>query len=165
MSRPVVNVIAVILLLGLAGGGILGWMALTRDRVAILSYRVQLAEGASMREVIEKEEKLIKSNQVLKQVIGNLGLIEQWRMDSEEEALAHMRRKLILKEDRLAAEVRVLYRDRKQARALEILQEIKGVFTPVRIEAVGKNELPPLAPKDADALEGGFKQAPLPLSP
>ena len=149
------------------GGGILGWMA--RDRVGILSYRLQVEEGASRREVIEKEEKLMKSDQVLKQVIENLGLIEQWRMDSEEEALAHMRSKLILKEnrlgeDRLGVRVRVLYRDRKQARAFEVLQEIKKIFTPVRIEAVRKNDLPPLAPRDP-ASEGGSKQSPLPVSP
>ena len=123
-----------------------------------------------MWEVIEKEEKLMKSDQVLKQVIKNLGLIDQWRMDSEEEALAHMRSKLILKEDRLGEDrlgvrVRVLYRDRKQARALEILQEIKKIFTPVRLEAVRKNELLPIAPRDAEASEGGFKQTPLPVNP
>ena len=175
MSRPVVIVIALILLLGLLGGGILGWMSLNRDRVGVLKYQVQVAEGVSMREVIEKEEKLMKSDQVLKQVIKNLGLIDQWRMDSEEEALAHMRSKLILKEDRVGEDragedragvrVRVLYRDRKQARALEILQEIKKIFTPVRLEAVRKNELLPIAPRDAEASEGGFKQTPLPVSP
>ena len=166
MSRPVVIVIAVILLLGLVGGGILGWMVLTRDRVGVLSYRVQVAEGVSMREVIEKEEKLMKSDQVLKQVIKNLDLIKQWRMDSEEEALAHMRSKLILREDREAWDgVRVLYRDRKQDRALKVLEGIKDVFMPVRHGAAGRHGLPPLAPKDAEMPEGGFKQVPLPVSP
>ncbi len=166
MSRSVVIVIAVILLLGLVGGGILGWMAFTRDRVGILSYRVQVAEGVSMREVIEEEEKLMKSDQVLKEVIKNLGLIEQWRMDSEEEALAHMRSKLILREDRVAwGGVRVLYRDRRQDRALKVLQGIKDVFILVRHEAAGRTGLPALVPKDAETPERGFRQAPLPVSP
>ena len=45
MSRPVVVVIAVILLLGLVGGGILGWMFMSRDRVGVLNYQVQVEEG------------------------------------------------------------------------------------------------------------------------
>ncbi|MDP7654553.1 MAG: hypothetical protein QF706_00705 [Roseibacillus sp.] len=156
--RPVVIVIAVILLLGLVGGGILGWMYMSRDRVGVLNYRVQVGEEVNMREVIAKEEKFLESDQVLKQVIKNLSLIEGWRMDSEEEVLAHMRAKLIVKEDRMGALVRVIYRDRKQDRALEILQEIKKVFTPIRSEAVRRNELPALMPMDDEG-------APLPTSP
>ena len=145
MSRRVVIVIGVVLLLGLAGAGILGWMWFTRDRVALLTYRIQLVEGASMREVITREEELMESNQILEQVISNLNLVEGWRMNSREEALAHMREKIIVTEDRIGSRVRVIYRDRKQQRALEILQEIRKVFTPVRIE---RKDLPPLLPMD-----------------
>ena len=166
MSRPVVTVIAVILLVGLVGSGVLGlWLVVTKDRVGILSYRVQLGEDVSLRGIVEKEEELIKSDRVLKQVIANLGLIDEWGMDSEEEALVHMRSKLILKEDRLSAGVRVLYRDRKQDRALRILQEIKEIFGPVRLEAVGRNELPPLVPETVQGSEDRFRQVPLPAGP
>ena len=165
MSRPVVVVIAVILLLGLVGGGILGWMFMSRDRVGVLNYQVQVEEGANMREVLAKEEEFLQSDQVLKQVIKNLSLIKRWRMDSEEEALSHMRTKLIVKEDRMGARVRVIYRDRKQNRALEILQEIKKVFTPIRSEAVRRNELPPLMPMDDEGAEDDSNWAPLPASP
>ncbi|MEC8942790.1 MAG: hypothetical protein VYC95_08660, partial [Verrucomicrobiota bacterium] len=61
MSRPVVVVIAVILLLGLVGGGILGWMFMSRDRVGVLNYQVQVEEGANMREVLAKEEEFLQS--------------------------------------------------------------------------------------------------------
>ena len=165
MSRSVAVVIAVIFLLGLVGGGILGWMFMNRDRVGVLNYRVQVGEEANMGEVIAKEEEFLQSDQVLKQVIKNLSLIKRWRMDSEEEALAHMRAKLIVKEDRMGALVRVIYRDRKQDRALEILQEIKKIFTPIRFEAVRKNELPPLIPMDDEGAEDGANWAPLPASP
>ena len=162
MSRRVVIVIGVVLLLGLAGAGTLGWMWFTRDRVALLTYRIQLAEGASMREVITREEELMESNQILEQVISNLNLVEGWRMDSREEALAHMREKIIVTEDRIGSRVRVIYRDRKQQRALEILQEIRKVFTPVRIE---RKDLPPLLPMDVEDSGGVPQWDPLPESP
>ena len=162
MSRRVVIVIGVVLLLGLAGAGILGWMWFTRDRVALLTYRIQLVEGASMREVITREEELMESNQILEQVISNLNLVEGWRIDSREEALAHMREKIIVTEDRIGSRVRVIYRDRKQQRALEILQEIRKVFTPVRIE---RKDLPPLLPMDVEDSGGVPQWDPLPKSP
>ena len=162
MSRRVVIVIGVVLLLGLAGAGILGWMWFTRDRVALLTYRIQLVEGASMREVITREEELMESNQILEQVISNLNLVEGWRMDSREEALAHMREKIIVTEDRIGSRVRVIYRDRKQQRALEILQEIRKVFTPVRIE---RKDLPPLLPMDVEDSGVVPQWDPLPKSP
>jgi len=165
MSRPVAVVIAVILLLGLVGGGILGWMFMSRDRVGILNYRVQVGEGAHMQEVLAKEEEFLQSDQVLKQVIENLDLIKGWGMDSEEEALTHMRAKLIVKEDRMGARVRVIYRDSKQDRAMAILQEIKKIFTPIRFEAVRRNELPPLIPMDGEGAEDDSNWAPLPASP
>ena len=162
MSRRVVIVIGVVLLLGLAGAGILGWMWFTRDRVALLTYRIQLVEGASMREVITREEELMESNQILEQVISNLNLVEGWRMNSREEALAHMREKITVTEDRIGSRVRVIYRDRKQQRALEILQEIRKVFTPVRIE---RKDLPPLLPMDVEDSGGVPQWDPLPESP
>lgn len=162
MSRRVVIVIAVVLLFGLAVAGIVGWMWFTRDRVALLTYRIQLVEGVSMREVITREEKLMESEQVLEQVITNLNLVEEWRMDSRKEALAHMREKIIVSEDRIGGRVRVIYRDRKQQRALEILQEIRKVFTPVRVE---RRDLPPLLPMDAGSSGGVPQWDPLPESP
>ena len=162
MSRRVVIVIALVLLLGLSGAGILGWMWFTRDRVALLTYRIQLVEGSSMREVITREEKLMESDQILEQVITNLNLVEEWRMNSREEALVHMREKIIVTEDRIGGGVRVIYRDRKQQRAFEILQEIRKAFTPVRVE---RRDLPPLLPMDAEDSGGVPQWAPLPESP
>mgnify|MGYP001456563564 CR=1 FL=1 len=162
MSRPVLAVIAVILLLGLGGGATLGWMYLTRDRVALLTYRLELPEEINMREVVAHEKKRLHSEEVLKPVIESLDLVARWGMDSEGEALEYMRSKLIVKEDRVASQIRVIYRDRKQQRALEILQEIRKVFTPVRIE---RKDLPPLLPMDVEDSGGVPQWDPLPESP
>ena len=146
MSRPVLSVIAVILILGLGGGAVLGWLYWTRDRVALLTYRVQLPEEISMREVVANEKKLLHSDEVLKPVIESLNLVEGWGMDSENEALEHMRAKLIVREDRGSSQVRVIYRDRKQERALDILDEINDVFSKVRSEAARRREFPQVIP-------------------
>ena len=146
MSRPVLAVIAVILLLVLGGGATLGWMYLTRDRVALLTYRLELPEEINMREVVAHEKKRLHSEEVLKPVIESLDLVARWGMDSEGEALEHMRSKLIVKEDRVASQIRVIYRDRKQDRALEVLDEINEVFGKVRSEATRRSELPPVIP-------------------
>ena len=146
MSRPVLSVIAVILILGLGGGAVLGWLYWTRDRVALLTYRVQLPEEISMREVVANEKKLLHSDEVLKPVIESLNLVEGWGMDSENEALEHMRAKLIVREDRVSSQVRVIYRDRKQERALDILNEINDVFSKVRSEAARRREFPQVIP-------------------
>ena len=150
MSRRVIIAIVVVFALGLSGGGILGWMFLTRDRVALLSYRVGNVEGMSMQAVVTTEERLLESQAVLAEVIANLNLVQEWRMDSEEEAIAHMREKLIVREERIGSRIRVLYRDRKQERAFAVLKEIKKVFPPVRAAAVRRQELPPIEAVSAD---------------
>ena len=76
----------------------------------------------------------------------SLDLVARWGMDSEGEALEYMRSKLIVKEDRVASQIRVIYRDRKQDRALEVLDEINEVFGKVRSEATRRSELPPVIP-------------------
>ncbi|MBL48510.1 MAG: hypothetical protein CMP28_06120 [Roseibacillus sp.] len=154
MSRPALVVIAIILLLGLAGGAVIGWLYVTRDRVSLLTYRVQVSEETNMREVVAKEEKLLKSDEVLMPVIEALNLVERWGMDSEGEALAHMRTKLVVSEDRVRSGVRVIYRDRKQDRALEVLDKINEVFAVVRFEAIRSSGFPPLAPLKNQAGEG-----------
>ncbi len=146
MSRPVIFVIAVVFILGLSGGGVLGWMFLSKDRVALLSYKVGKVEGMSMQAVVLREEKLLESEAILKKVIANLNLVDEWRMNSEEEAIAHMRKKLIVKEERIGSRIRVLYRDRKQDTAFAILKEIRIIFPQYRSEAVARNEVPPLEP-------------------
>lgn len=165
MSRPVIVVIAVVFILGLSGGGFLGWMFLSKDRVALLSYKVGKVEGMSMQAVVLREEKLLESEAILKKVIANLNLVGEWRMNSEEEAIAHMRRKLIVKEERIGSRIRVLYRDRKQDRAFAILKEIRTIFPPYRIEAVERNELPPLAPASAEEANGSSQVNPVPAAP
>ena len=87
-------------------------------------------------------------------VIEALNLVERWGMDSEGEALAHMRTKLVVSEDRVRSGVRVIYRDRKQDRALEVLDKINEVFAVVRFEAIRSSGFPPLAPLKNQAGEG-----------
>ena len=150
MSKPVVATIVVVFVLGLSGGCVVGWLFFTKDRVALLSYRVGKVEGMSMEAVVVGEENLLESEAVLEKVIANLDLVDEWGMDSKQEAIAHMQEKLIVKEERIGSRIRVLYRDRKQERAYAILKEIKSVYPPFRAEAVEKMKLPPLLPAGGD---------------
>ena len=68
MSRPVLAVITVVFVLGLSGGGVLGWMFFNKDRVALLSYKVEKVDGMSMQSVVLNEEKLLESEAILKKV-------------------------------------------------------------------------------------------------
>lgn len=155
MSRAVLIVIAVLLLLGLAGGGVMGWMYMSRDRVAVATYRVQLPKDISMNQLISKEKEMMKSDEVLIPVVKTLDLVERWKLESEDEALARLRAKLLVREDVVNDRVRVIYRDRNQDRALEILEEINKVFAKVRFEAARKMSMPPVIPLDeGETLEG-----------
>jgi len=120
-KKGVLAAIAVILLLGLVGAGILGWMYISRDRAAVASYRLVMPEGANMSELAEGEAALLKSEGVLRPVIGELDLLTRWKLGSEEEALARLRSKLTVKGSSANERVMVIYRDRSQERALEIL--------------------------------------------
>ncbi len=155
MSRPVIIVIALLLLLGLAGGGILGWKYMTRDRVAVATYRIKLPEDMSMNQLITKEKEMMKSDEVLRPVLKTLDLVERWKLESEDEALARLRTKLKVQEDVVNDRVRVIYRDRNQDRALEILEEINKVFAKVRFEAARKMSMPPVIPLEADETLNG----------
>ena len=162
MSRPVLAVITVVFVLGLSGGGVLGWMFFNKDRVALLSYKVEKMDGMSMQSVVLNEEKLLESEAILKKVIASLNLVDDWGMASEAEAMAHMRKKLIVKEERIGSRIRVLYRDRKQERAFAILKEIRTIFPLYRSKAVERNELPPLAPESAEQGNGSSHVNPVP---
>ncbi len=162
MSRPVIAVIILVIFLGLAGGGILGWMFLNKDRVALLSYQVEKVDGLSMQGVVATEEKLLESEAILKKVIANLNLVDEWRMNSEAEAMAHLRKKLIVKEERIGSRIRVLYRDKKQERAFAILKEIKAIYPTYRSQAVERNELPPIVPVSAEEANRSSSVDPVP---
>ena len=148
MSRKgVLTAIVVCLLLALVGGGILGWMWISRDRAAVATYRVQSLPGESMVAIIAKETEMMKSEEVLKPVISNLDLVSRWKLDSDLEALARLRSKLTVKQD--GNRVRVIYRDRSQDRALEILKAINEGFAKVRNAATVRQTMPPVIPLDA----------------
>lgn len=138
------GVLAVCLVLGLAGAGALGWIYFTRDRgVAVLNFAVEPGESFRMSEVIEKERKLVASDEVLKPVVEKLGLVDRWKMKSEEEALARLRSKVVLK--RGENRVVIVYRDRSQDRAMEIMGAMWDEYVRLRQERVADGELPPLS--------------------
>ena len=90
---------------------------------------------------------MMKSEEVLKPVISNLDLVSRWKLDSDLEALARLRSKLTVKQD--GNRVRVIYRDRSQDRALEILKAINEGFAKVRNAATVRQTMPPVIPLDA----------------
>lgn len=150
MSRnAVIGAVVACLLLVVAAGAILGWMYFTRDRVAVASYRVEIPPEKSFSALIEQEEELIKSDEVLKPVLGELQLLEHWKLESEDEGLAHIRSKLTVKSDSMRTRVKVIYRDRNQERALAVLEAINKNFGKVRAEAAAARRVPPVVPLDA----------------
>jgi hypothetical protein len=155
MSRNLIGAIVVCLLLCFAGAAILGWMWISRDRAAVASYRVILPEGARMEALVEKEAELMRSDAVLKPIIAELDLVTRWKLDKEEDALTRLRAKIKVKPGSVEDRVKVVYRDRSQKRALEILRSINRQFAVLRHEAAMRGDLPPVAPleRPADAPE------------
>ena len=81
---------------------------------------------------METERSQLASDDLLKGVIADLGLVEHWGMESEEEALAHMRKKLIVKPGKEEDRMMVLYLDRNKALAQEILQAISDRYVEIK---------------------------------
>ena len=147
-KKGVISIIVVCLLLAIAGASVLGWMYLTHDRVAVATYKVQIPPGARMTDFISKEDEMMKSDAVLKPVVAKLDLVARWKLASEEEALARIRSKLIVEYYVPGDRVRVMYRDRSQDRALEVLESINEEFAKIRYEATKKKTMLPVVPAE-----------------
>jgi hypothetical protein len=145
-KKGVISIIVVCLLLASTGAGVLGWMYFTRDRVAVATYKVQVPTGAKMTDFISQEDELMKSDAVLKPVVAKLDLVARWKLASEEEALERIRSKLIVEYYVQGDRVRVMYRDRSQDRALEILESINEEFAKIRYEEAKKKTMLPVVP-------------------
>jgi uncharacterized protein involved in exopolysaccharide biosynthesis len=147
-KKGVISIIVVCLLLAIAGASVLGWMYLTKDQVAVTTYKVQVPPGARMTDFISKEDEMMKSDAVLKPVVAKLDLVARWKLASEEEALARIRSKLIVEYYVQGDRVRVMYRDRGQDRALEVLESINEEFAKIRYEATMKKTMLPVVPAE-----------------
>ncbi|MDA0766694.1 MAG: hypothetical protein O3A87_06225 [Verrucomicrobia bacterium] len=132
--RTILIAIAIVMLIGLGGVGYIGWRWQTRHDGAAGNYRISLPEGVTMRQVVESERTLLVSDELLKGVIADLGLVEHWGMESEEEALAHMRKKLIVKPGKEEDRMMVLYLDRNKALAGEVLRAINDRYVTIKKE-------------------------------
>jgi uncharacterized protein involved in exopolysaccharide biosynthesis len=130
--RGVHGILAVILLLGVVGAGAIAVKWFTRDRVAVASYRVDGPPSLDSAKLIEVEREAMTSDAVLKPVIADLDLVSRGGLDGEDEALAHGREKLKMFEGIEPGQVRLLYRDRRQERALEVLRAITASYIEMR---------------------------------
>ena len=130
--RALFIAIAVIGLIGAVGAAAVAVKWFTRDRVAMGTYRMQGAPGMSFQEAIDAERELMVSESMLKPIIADLDLVNRWKLNTEEEALAHMREKLKMFEGQTPGMVRVIYRDKKQDRAMEVLQAINKSYVEVK---------------------------------
>ncbi|NNM31184.1 MAG: hypothetical protein HKO57_16840, partial [Akkermansiaceae bacterium] len=86
------------------------------------------APGINFSEAIKAERELMVSPSILKPIITDLDLVNRWGMETEDEALDHMREKLKMFPGSAPGRVRVIYRDRNQDRAMEILQAINKSY-------------------------------------
>lgn len=145
-KKAVVTAIAVSLFLVFLAVGVLGWAWVNRERAAVASYRIEVPADARVADLVVKETELMMSREVLQPVIGELDLLSRWKLQTEEEALERLRSKLTVKAGSLADRVRVVYRDRNQERALEILAAINRRFVAARREASREGDLPPVVP-------------------
>ena len=91
---------------------------------------------------------MMKSDEVLKPVVAKLDLVARWKLASEEDALARIRSKLIVEYYVQGDRVRVMYRDRSQERALEVLESINEEFIKVRNKAAMKRTMLPVVPAE-----------------
>lgn len=162
-SQTGLRIISVCLLLAVLGGAVLFWMYYTRDRVAVATYRLVVPEGSAIADLIPAEAELMRSPEVLQPVAEDLDLAERWKLDSDQEAIAHLKGKLTIKSGSYPDRVKVVYRDRSQKRALEILKALNRRFGALRLEAVERGELPPMAPLERSTLPRGMDPLDVPL--
>lgn len=130
--RTVLFALVVTLLLGVAGASYLGWRYFTRDRPAVGTYRLNLPEDATMKEVAATERAIMGADEILKEVIEELDLVAHWGFDSEAETLAHMREKLIVRPGRESDQLMVIYRDRNAQLSREILMAISDRYVEIK---------------------------------
>lgn len=149
--RTVILALVVTLILGTAGVGYIGYRYFTRDRPAIGTYRLVLPEGVTMKEVADTERAVMGTDEILKDVIQELGLIEHWGFDSEAETLAHMREKLIVRPGYEPDQLQVLYRDRSAELAQEVLLAISERYMEIK---KSQQVVPPRATGPAPGVTG-----------
>jgi len=130
--RTILITLVIVTLIGMSGMGYLGWRWQTRHDGAGGSYRISLPEGVTIQQAVETERSQLVADNLLKGVIADLGLVEHWGMESEVEALAHMRKKLIVKPGKEEDRMMVLYLDRNKALAQEILQAISDRYVEIK---------------------------------
>lgn len=130
--RTILLTLGIVLIVGLAGASYVGWRWYSKDRVAVGTYRLDLAEGVTMAQVAEMERVHMASDDLLRSVIAQLDLMSYWKFSSEEEALAHMRAKLVIRPGKEDDALIVIYRDRSEKMALDILRAISDEYLVVK---------------------------------
>lgn len=154
-KNAVLIIVAVCFGLAVVGAGIVGWLWFTRDRVAVASFRVKLEEGQTVSGIIQKEESIIKSDQVLKPLVERHDLVNHWDLGGEEEVLGHLRSKLTIKSGGRSDEVKIVFRDRDQDFAKEVLESINFNFLVERGKQAKKLGLPEMVSPEGDEEPAG----------
>lgn len=126
--RSILIIIWVVMLVGALGVSYVGYRYYTKRKVAVGTYRLTIPEGVSKRKVIENEEALMESDEILKGVIQDLDLTSHWGHASEEESIRHMRENLLLQEGGEQDMLRVIYLDKNQEMALTVLKAISDRY-------------------------------------
>lgn len=154
-KKAVIIIVAICFGLAVVGVGVVGWLWFTRDRVAVASFRVKLVEeGQTVSGILKKEESVMKSDEVLKPIIGKFDLVAHWELGGEEEALDHLRSKLTIKAGGLSDEVKIVFRDRDQEFAKDVLESINFNFLLERRKRAQKLGLPDMLPREGEPEPG-----------
>jgi hypothetical protein len=133
MSRRTILIIVwVIMLVGVTVVSYGGYRYFTKRKPAVGTYRLSIPEGVEMKDVLKSEEALMENDELLKGVINDLDLTSHWGHDSEEESLRHMRENLILQGGGEKNKLRVVYLDRNQQMAFNILKAISDRYVEVK---------------------------------
>ena len=120
------------LALGAGAAGYVGYRLYMRNHPAVGVYRMEFPEGVDFKEGVAEIEKVLESDYAVREVVQSLDLVSRFKLDSEEEAIERVREKLLVRPAKSPGRVTVMYLDRSNELALEILKGLHAEFVKTR---------------------------------
>ncbi len=128
MSKRGIIIGVVICLVVVAPVGAFGYLWFTKNHPAVGVYTMEFPKGTSFKEGLAQMELVMESDKAVRQVVQELDLVARYKLASEDEAVARVRERLRMNKGEVAGRVRIIYLDRKQEFAQEILEALHQEF-------------------------------------
>lgn len=131
-KRTIVIGLVICLVLGGAAAGYLGYRLYMKNHPAVGMYTMEFPAGTRFKDGIKEIEKVMESDLAMERVVADLDLMNRFKVASDDEAKALVRERLLLQQGKGPGQVHVIYLDRKNEVAMEILQAIHEQFVRTR---------------------------------